>query len=368
MFRRLAPLFKLVAAILLTLVLADAVVYRSGLYARLIEPESTAGTLLGGVRAARHFRDPARKNVLVLGNSQVGLGFSAPTADAASGRPDMHFINASVAGTSPRVWNYQLREADPEANRYAAIVMMVAYDSFGLQVDPANYPLDTSYVTPILRLSDLADFPASFHVEDQRERARRAILLPLQALHEDVRAFLANPFERLHKVSKYWPRWLADVAEYRARNESVPELAIEPDSGQPRSWENCPEALRGGLRDYFAALHAGGYGTPALQAVGDAYLREWVGRIASRYRANGVPTIVFVVPRGPFHRQLAPLPVPSGAIAYLIARGEILALPGDAFVTLEQPQFFFDQLHMNHAGQERFSVLFAQKIAALVAH
>ena len=366
MFRRLAPLLKLAAAILFVLVLVDAAVYRSGLYERLVEPESTAGTLLGGVRAAQHFRDPARKNILVLGNSQVGEGFSARTADASSARADLHFINASVPGTSPRVWNYLLREADTEANHYAAVVMMVPYDSFGIQVDPAGYPLDTSYVTPVLRLADLTDYPASFPVGDQRTRARRAILLPLQALHEDVRAFLSNPFARLHKIGKYWPGWLAAVAEYPGRAEALHDLDIDRDNGQPRSWADCPPELQARLRDYFAGLHASTFGTPALRAASDAYLRRWVGQIASRYRGNGIPTIVFVVPRGPWHRQLAPVPAPAGAIAGMIDSGEILALPGDAFVDLEQPQYFFDQLHMNHAGQERFSSEFARRVSALI--
>src|SRR5579872_308834 len=71
MFARLLPLLKLTAAISLVLILLDAVVFRSGAYWRVAEPESTAGTTLGAVYAARHLYDPQRKNIIVLGNSQI---------------------------------------------------------------------------------------------------------------------------------------------------------------------------------------------------------------------------------------------------------------------------------------------------------
>ena len=366
MFARLASLLKLVAAVLLVLALIDLAVFRSGAYARLIEPESTAGPVLGSVYAARHLRDPARKNVLVFGNSQIGEGFSARTADEASGRPDLHFINASVPGTSPRVWNYILREVDPNGDRFAAVALMVPYDTFGIRVDPANYPLDTSYTLPLLRASDLGDFPASFHAADQRERARRAILFPLQAMREDFLAFLANPPHRLRKARKYWPGWLGAVQQWHGHDQSIPAMEIDPASGQPVSWDGCSTELIPHLRDYFGALHNANYGTPELQAQNNAYLREWISRIAQRYRAHGVPVIVFVVPRGPWHKQLAPVPSASGAIAELRDADDILTLPGDAFVELEQPQYFFDQLHMNHEGQQKFSKMFAAQVAPLV--
>jgi len=95
-------------------------------------------------------------------------------------------------------------------------------------------------------------------------------------------------------------------------------------------------------------------------------MREWIGGIARRYQAHGVPVIVFVVPRGPFHALLAPVPVAAGAIAELRDAGLIRMLPGDTFVSFEQPRFFFDTLHMNRAGREAFSAMLAQKIAPLV--
>jgi len=103
-----------------------------------------------------------------------------------------------------------------------------------------------------------------------------------------------------------------------------------------------------------------------LQDSNIAYLREWLGRIGARYAPNRIPIVVFVVPRGPWQRDLVRPPVAQGAVAEFAADGRIVALPGDAFTDLEQPRYFFDTLHMNHAGRVRFSRALAERLAALL--
>jgi len=366
MLTRLLSLLKLAAAITLALILIDVAIFRSGAYRHVLEPESTAGTTLSAVYAARHLYDPQRKNVVVLGNSQIGEGFSGQLAEASSGRTDLHFINAAIAGSSPRVWDYVLRAADPRTDHFAAVVLMVSYDTFGIQVDPADSPLDVSYLAPLVGFGDVPKFPLSFHAAEQRARAWRAIMLPLQTMREDALALLANPLDRFNKARKYYPGWLGAVQLYGGHPEAVPTLDIDPTTGQPRSWDGVPADLKAHLEGYFAGLRNPGYGTPQLRVEYDAYMREWIGDIALRYQAHGVPVIVFVVPRGPFHALLAPVPVAAGAIAELRDAGLIRMLPGDTFVSFEQPRFFFDTLHMNRAGREAFSAMLAQKIAPLV--
>jgi hypothetical protein len=364
MFTRTAPLLKLFVAIAVILVVIDAVVFRSGWYAPWIEPASTAGSVVNTTLLIDHYYDPARKNVLVLGNSQIGEGFSAALADTLSGRPDLHFINGSVAGTTPRLWNYLLRNVDRHGQRFAAIVLMADYDTSRLKTDFTNYPLDTRYAAPLLRLSDLIDYPDSFADSDLRARARRAIMFPLQALQEDVLDFASHFKKRMRRVETQRPGYIAATAVYPGHPEALPDLPIDKVSRTPSRWDAIDAALKSKLDGYFRALDE-----PAaapLQLANDRYQREWIGRISSRYQAHGVPVIVFAVPRGPWHQLLLPAPQPNAALAELRDRGRVQLLPGDTFTELEQPQFFFDNLHMNHAGRERFSALFAQKIAPLV--
>ena len=362
--RSLAPLLKLCAASLIALLIVDATLFRSGWYFRLVEPESTAGSVINDLKAIRKFYLPGKKNILVLGNSQIGEGFSARIADAASGRDDLHFINGSDAGTTPRVWNYLLRKVDPDANRFAAIALMVDYDVSANRNDMTNYLLDTNYLLPLLRLSDLQDYPASFTNADERARARRAILLPLQALGKDVRGLFADPGDRFHNLRRYHKDWLHDIAVYGGRDIRLPSLAIDAATGMPGDFSPLDSSARPRVEDYFRKLHEP---VPELtQTANAAYLREWLGRIAGRYAGTNIPVIVFVVPRGPWHRNLAPVPVPTGPVGEFVAAGSVVALPGDAFVDLEQPQYFFDTLHMNRAGLESFSGQFARRIAPLV--
>src|SRR5262249_36217779 len=152
--------------------------------------------------------DPKRRNILVLGNSQVGEGFSVALADASSGRADLHFVNGAIPGTSPRVWYYLLRALDPDAKRFAAIALMLNYNPIATGQDVSNYPLDTRYALSLLRLGDTADFPASFGNAEQRTLARRSILLPLQAMHEDVIDALGDPLKRYERITVYRPAWL----------------------------------------------------------------------------------------------------------------------------------------------------------------
>jgi len=364
MLQRLAPLLKLVAATLLILVLIDAALFRSGVYARLIRPESTAGSVVSAEMAIRYYRDPTRHNVLVLGNSQIGEGFSAQIADAASGDPTLHFVNGSAPGTMPRVWDYLLRKVDPKATRFRAIVMMVNYDETYNWNNLTDYPLDISYTTTLLRLRDLDDFPRTFAQPALRERAARAILLPLQALHEDAQDLLAHPLERFHQVHKVRPVWLSALGPYGGQGGALPSLDIDVAAGKPKSWGDDEGTWKPKLEGYFRDMRK--EAPKALQATNAEYERYWIDRIATRYRANGATVVVFSMVRGPWKGELMPPPVLDRTLSELRDSGKIVALPGDAFSEFERPELFFDTLHLNSTGREKFSKVFATKVAPLV--
>jgi hypothetical protein len=362
--RSLVPLLRIVGAAAAVLLLVDLALFRSGLYFRLAAPESTSGSTLITERAIAHFRDPSRRNILVLGDSRIGEGFSAKLADAASGRDDLHFVNGSIAGTMPRVWYYLLRAIDPDADRFAAVALMVDYDLASEPYELKNYPGDTSYLPALLRVSDIDDYPTSFSAPDQRSRARRAILFPLNAMREDFRDLLAHPLQRWRDLRRARKTWLYGFGDYPGHDGALPDLVIDPQTGSPTDWDSVDADLKARLESYFQRVR--NPAPPPLQAANDEYLREWLGRIAQRYAARNVPVFVFAVPRGPWHRMLAPIPEAKGTIAELATQGSVHALPGDAFVALEQPQFFFDAYHLNRQGRERFSRLFAQQVTPLL--
>lgn len=365
MFVRLAPLLKLCAAITFALLLIDLALFRSGAYARwVIKPESMPGSVVRGALTIEHYRDPTRHNILVLGDSQIGEGLSARSADAASGRDELHFINGSIPGTKPRDWFYLLREIDPDTSQFSAIALMVDYDLAYTQQDLSDYPLDTYYSASLLRLGDLRDFPASFSSSNPSERARRDILLPLQGLHEDARDLLAHPLRRAHEIRKVRPTWIDNLAGYSSRSDTLPDLKLDPSSCMPKYWADAESEWKPKLETYLRDLRKKAPET--IQLANQNYERYWLRRIAERYHARGVPVIVFAMARGPWKADFLPSPTLNAALVALRDTGLITPLPGDAFIELEKPQFFYDTLHLNATGRERFSKMFATQIAPLV--
>ena len=360
---RLRFLLRLVVAGAVLLMAWDALLFRSGLYYHWVEPASTAGMTRSAIRLIDRSYVADRRNVLVLGNSRIGEGFSQRLADDATQGSGLHFLNAAIPGTDLRTWYYLLRRIDPRSERFAAVVLQIAYDPGEPTNVQADYPLDIAYLTPLLGLRDLVDFPGTFDDPALAERARRAILFPAQPLRDDIAAFLAAPNERFEHIREWRKYYVSSAVQYPGREQALPDLPLDPNTLQPTNWDGVEEKLKPQLSKYFASLRA--RPTAAIHASNERYFREWLARIAEPYRAHDIPVIVIRVPRGPWHAVL-PTPPPAGAVADLIDAGMLKALPADSFVGLEQPRYFFDSVHMNHAGRERFSPMLAQRVAALL--
>ena len=100
---------------------ADGLLFRTGQYSQYLEPDSSAGTLESTLYWLRNTKPAQVPEVLVIGDSRVAEGFSALVAAAAVNQR-LYFWNFGVPGTTPRVWYYTLRDADPTRRRFAAIV------------------------------------------------------------------------------------------------------------------------------------------------------------------------------------------------------------------------------------------------------
>jgi hypothetical protein len=362
--RRLVFALRIPAIALVAVLLWDAALFRSGVYMHWVEPASTAGATRTALMQIDQAYIPGRRNVLVLGNSQVGEALSPSIADKTTIGSDLHFVNGFIAGSDPRVWYHLLREVDPKADRYSAVVVAVHYDLREISVSMADYSVDIGYVAPLIRLQDIGEFPASFDNPALRSQARRAILFPTQSLRRDIVAMLASPKGRYDHVRDYDKTVLGNRMRYPGRPNALPDLSVDPATFQPFSWDGVDEKAKKGLTTYFASLRSSP--TPAVLDGNERYYREWLGRIAAPYRANGIPVVLMEVPRGPWYATLKPVPQPRGAVRDLIDSGLVEALPGDAFVDLEYPRYFFDGEHMNRAGRELFTPRLAQRIAAIL--
>jgi len=64
----------------------EALLFRSGFYARYLDPNSSTGIFEADFRDERNRRPIGPNDVLIMGDSRIGEGFSAPIANSALGK------------------------------------------------------------------------------------------------------------------------------------------------------------------------------------------------------------------------------------------------------------------------------------------
>jgi len=329
---------------------AEIAIFGSGWYSRFLEPESLAGALQMCVSEEARRPDSAVRVVAVIGNSMLAEGFSAKAADLEAGGR-MRFVNLSAAGTTPRCWYYELRAADPDANRYRAIVLQIELfsDEDG-DVPMADQIGDLHVLDPLLRPSDALDFAFSFRRPRLRFEALRGALLKGYVLKYDVQALLEHPAARFEKTELFNRGHAGWVYDYTGHPESLAGLTVDWARRSMYIPSNVPADVA--ARVQRAAFRKRSPDT-GLQT---RYRRLWFGRIVDRYRATGTRVIFARVPRGPV---VSPDADPPGDRSTV----RDLALPRDTFTPLERPENFWDEYHMNARGRELFSRRLAQELA-----
>jgi len=333
MLTRIPRLLRaLLVACALTVAL-DALAFRTGFYRRIVEPESHAGLTERIFRRARRLTSDTA-NVLVLGDSRIAEGFSEAAANSSEIETRVHFFNGAAGGSTPRCWYYMMREMDPAASRFRAIVIPADtyYDEDGSS-DWADHALDSRIVAFCLRASDVWDYAASFHDAHAKFDALRAVLLKGFLLKDDVQSLLAHPSVRMQKVRQY------------EEHDSEWSLGYQ---GNPTAID--PEKALASLK------------RPTAPQTGDyaRYRRLWYGRIIAHYQGTQTRIIFCRIPAAPFTR-----PKPAMQVSRVIpslASAQVTVLDESEFADLERPQYFFDPDHMNAEGRKRFTPRLAAKV------
>ncbi len=354
--RRLRPLLSLVLLMLALWLLVQALVLRSGWYYRWVEPGSTVGAVHGALRMAGKQHTPGRFNVLVLGDSRVNEGVSFPLANRAAGT-QINLVRASVAGAAPRIWYYLLRKIDPHCERFDAVALTASFDATGdmLAGNLADRKLDIAYLGPLVGLRDLHEMPASFTDPDLQQRARRSILLPLLGLREDIRQLFTDFDKRRDVLQWHREHGIASALNYPGRDERLPELEFSSGSTSPPPLHEVPEPARPYVAAYLRRLLGAPSNEPTWVEENHAHTEHWLGRIAKRCEPGNPRLLLLQLPRGPYHAALAaPFELSDAARRLVRDHGFELVHP-DGLPTLETPEFYFDGLHLNAAGRQRYS-------------
>ena len=350
----------LIPAFLMLLSL-DALIFRIGPYNKIIEPLSTTGTfemILRRERAAQ--REYGDNLVVTFGDSRMAY---YPREAAKVERHTGYYLRqAGMAATDVRIWYYMLRDLDPAANRYRAVVIAVNdYDdednSYADAVTNDLYML--RFVTARLRLTDIPEFVLSFAGWDKRWKALLGTVLRGYPWQADVQDFLAHRQKRLYDVkhsNRYFPDWTWD---YVAGNENLEGLEIDWSTFRITYPPNTKEADHA----YIQVLAQRPIPQEGRTA---AFRRLWMGKMIDRYRNSRTKVIFIRLPRGPVVRPDNLVKKLSSSIRDFAARPNVLLANEHAFESLERREMFRDGLHLNIDGMNRFSVMLSDEVAPLL--
>jgi hypothetical protein len=326
----------------------DGLWFRTGYYRSLLELESTAGYLANTLTLEQQRPTKGPNEIVAVGDSRIAL---KPRVANAAGTP-YRFFTIAVPGTSPRCWYYMLREDDPTANRYAAIVIPVdTYDDRILE-DLRTREVDIHYLTPLLRVGDLFEFAGSYPAWTTRAEAAEAVLFKGLFYRRDLQEFLVNHKRRLtilrdinHRASGWRHDAVWGSASLAGMTVDWEKRVVQPERKQ------VAEIL---FQDQ-----------PPPNPEFAEYRRMWFGRIIQRYRGSRTRLIFVRLARGPVVRQGLTTDRTS-SVREFARRGEIVLLDEHYFDSLERPELFVDALHMNEQGATVFSEMLAREVTRVL--
>jgi len=321
----------------------DGAIFHSGLYVSILAPSSYAGRVERITRAEKERPSSGLKEVLVLGDSRIAEGFSATLANELGSDAGLKFVSLAEPAASANTWYYMVREVDPTAQRYSAIIV-----PYGLGYEPNNAdPLRISMTAPLLRYGDGFHFASGFQRWSGRFRAFIAGILRGSAYQDDVVDLLAHPIARIMNVRQ------ADKtpsrSEYKGRDYDLVGTSYDASTGQVTFAPKLTEAQRLAFRkSLIQPSQSDTEYSLKLQ-------RDWIPRIVNRYVNSPTAIVLAPLPRGPFLELGGFSKGYESVLPTSVIERTSFSLPGHTFEFLEKPEYYFDAFHLNAKGRQKFT-------------
>ena len=336
----------------------EGAVFHTGLYPWILHTEATTGDLETILRDELE-RPKEGPQVLGIGDSRMLL--TPRISNQHTSETGYTFGTVATAGATPRAWYYMLRDTDPAARLYRAIVIPVeSYDDADTWRDDNDNDADLSYVIARLRLSDLWEFSRSYDDPDLQWKAARGILFKGLVYKRDFEDLLLHPRFRIqlaklaHRDSFSWHYG------YTGPPETLTDFHVD--------WEaktlTAPPAADPGLvqRLRFRVL----FRLPPETGTHGRYMKYWLGKIYQHYRGSPTRLIFLRLPRGGFVRPDQPRYNPHSSVRELAAQPGVSLIDEHFFDSLEKPELFHDELHLNGPGTIPFSLMLTQEVSRIL--
>ena len=321
----------------------DGAIFHSGLYVSILAPGSYAGRVWRITRAEKERAPSGLKEVLVLGDSRIAEGFSAALANELGSPAGLRFVSLAEPAASANTWYYMVREADPTARRYAAIIV-----PYGIGYEPSSAdPLRISMTAPLLRYGDCFHFSSGFQRWSGRFRAFIACILRGSAYQDDVVDLLSHPAARMRSIHD------ADQShsglEYKGRDYDLVGTSYDASTGQVTFAPKLTEAQRLAFRkSLIQPSQSDTEYSLKLQ-------REWIPRIMNRYSHSPTAIVLTPLPRGPFLELGGLSRNYESVLPNSVIQSASLSLREHTFNFLERPEYYFDAFHLNAKGRRKFT-------------
>jgi hypothetical protein len=347
---------RLAGGVLLFLII-EALVFRSGYYTSLLEPSSSAGFLMTLLWNEQARPKSGASQVVGIGDSRIAL--RPRIANQLTPETRYAFASIAIGGSTPRCWYYMLREVDPDARAYKAIVIgRATYEDEDWE-DLADNTRDLFYGAPLLRLGDVLPFSLSFPNWTSRWQVFRGSLLKGFTYKRDFQDFLVNHRGRMDRLRDTRKNSARQIYEAEWGADSLQGLTVDWTTGTIHFPDNLSPARRKAISDVLLGDRIPPNG------LREAYHRLWFGRIADRYRGSPTKLIFIRLPRGPVVRPHPPWKMTS-VVKEMASRREVIVADEHLFDDLERPELFGDGMHMNGPGGELFSLRLARLVPKLI--
>jgi hypothetical protein len=336
----------------------EGAVFHTGLYPWILNPDSSTGSLETVLRNER-LRPKNGPQVLGIGDSRMLL--LPRLSNQHTSQTGYTFGTIANPGASPRSWYYMLRDTDPTAHGYRAIVMALeSYDDAEKWNGEADNDADLSYVIARLRLSDLWEYSRSFDSPKQQWKAARGIIFKGLVYKRDFEDLLLHPVDRVRYVEQSHRDSFGWFYGYNGPLESVADFRVDFDARTLSAPPNPDPRLVEGLKAKLLQP------LPPETGAQSRYLKYWLGKIDEYYRGSPTRLIFLRLPRAGWVRPDQPRYNPHSSVRELATQPNVTLINEHFFDSLEKPELFQDEFHLNGPGMDRFSLMLTEEVSRIL--
>jgi hypothetical protein len=336
----------------------DVVLFRLPVYCQFVKPNSFTGALVQRCQLAAEKQKESTPLVALVGDSRMREGFSAKIFDqvaAGQAMPD-RALNLTVSGSTLRVWYYLLKHVDPNCRAFKMIVVgLPSFWDEDYSSELANAKLDLQLSLPVLKAIDTPEFVESFEDGNVRNDVLLGAVLKLYGYRRDVKNFALNVSDRLAEradADRYWEK--SDYL-YEGDKNSLAGIRIVNHN----ELANVPPCLEQAKVDRLKAIVFPGPPNPEFWR--RHYLQYWLNRLAQRYADSSTKIVLVCIPNKPLPVQDL-RPHINKTISDLAKYPNVRVLPEDTFASLNKPENFSDDIHLNVGGRRQFTQMLSEKL------